>query len=232
MKAKSWMTIGGVIASFILASCQSTPETAVIDKKVYIAPKVLIEPLADTDNDGVPDIIDNCPNTPKGVVTDEYGCPIAVSLIDYIAMELRVFFARDSNELQTKFLPEVEKVVEKVHSDPELVVVLSGHTSELEAAQMSVGIDGEMNQAKADKRQLGRDRAQVIKDTLIKRNVAADKIYTFDCADNMPIAPHDNEEGVSMNQRVYGKALKADDFYTGIGNEQSLTYYKEFCQQF
>ena len=232
MKTKSWMTIGVVIASFTLASCQSTPVTTVTDKKVYIAPKVMIEPLGDTDNDGVPEIIDNCPNTPEGVITDEYGCPIAVSLIDYITMELRVFFERDSNELQTKFLPEVEKVVEKMHSDPELVVVLSGHISELEAAQTSVDIDGEMNQAKAGKRQLGHERAQVIKDILIKRNVAADKIYTFDCADNMPIAPNDTEEGASMNQRIYGKALKANDFYTSDGHEQSLTYYKEFCQQF
>lgn len=48
----------------------------------------------------------------------------------------------------------------------------------------------------------------------------------------MPIAPNDNEEGALMNQRIYGKALKADDFYTGSGNEHSLTYYKEFCQQF
>ena len=232
MKTKSWMTIGGVIASFILSSCQSTPETAVIDKKVYIAPKVLIEPLADTDNDGVPDIIDNCPNTPEGVITDEYGCPIAVSLIDYITMELRVFFERDSNELQTKFLPEVEKVAEKMYSDPDLVVVLSGHISELEAAKTSVNIDGEINQTKIGKNQLGRDRAQVIKDTLIKRNIAADKIYTFDCVDNMPIAPNDTEEGASMNQRIYGKALKANDFYTSDGHEQSLTYYKEFCQQF
>ena len=99
MKTKSWMTIGVVIASFTLASCQSTPVTTVTDKKVYIAPKVMIEPLADTDNDGVPEIIDNCPNTPEGVITDEYGCPIAVSLIDYITMELQVFFERDSNEL-------------------------------------------------------------------------------------------------------------------------------------
>ena len=232
MESKSWMTIGVLIASFILASCQSTPVTTVTDKKVYIAPKVLIEPLADTDNDGVPDIIDNCPNTPKSVVTDEYGCPIAVSLIGNFMMELRVFFERNSNDLQMKYLLEVEKVAEKMHSDPELVVVLSGHISELEAAQTSVEIDGEMNQAKAYKRQLGRDRAQAIKDTLIKRNIAADKIYTFDCADSMPIAPNDTEEGRSMNQRIYGKALKANDFYTGSGHEQSLTYYKEFCQQF
>ena len=232
MKTKSWMTIGVVIAGFILASCQSTPETAVINGKPYIPPKVLIKKLADTDNDGVPDELDNCPNTPEGVVTDEYGCPIAVNLIDYLTMELRVFFERNSNELQTKFLPEVEKVVEKMHSDPELVVVLSGHTSEPEAVQIVVDINGKMNQVEADKRQLGRERAQIIKSALVKRNIARDKIYTFDCADIMPIAPNDTEEGMSMNQRIYGKALKADDFYTGSDHEQSLTYYKEFCQQF
>ena len=103
MKSKSWMTIGVVIASFMLASCQSTPETAVINGKPYIPPKVLIEPLADTDNDGVPDELDNCLNTPEGVVTDEYGCPIAVNLIGNFMMDLRVFFERDSNNLQTKF---------------------------------------------------------------------------------------------------------------------------------
>ena len=89
-----------------------------------------------------------------------------------------------------------------------------------------------MNQVKADKHPLGRERAQIIKTALVKRNIAADKIYTFDCVDSMPIAPNDTEEGASMNQRIYGKALKADDFYTGSGNEHSLTYYKEFCQQF
>ncbi|MFT5120042.1 MAG: OOP family OmpA-OmpF porin [Psychrobacter glaciei] len=232
MKTQSWMAIAVVIVSFILASCQSTPKNNTIDKNVDNTPKVLIEPLADTDNDGVPDELDNCPNTPKGVVVDEYGCPVAVSLIDYLTMELRVFFEQNSNELQTKYLPEVEKVTEKMHSDPELVVVLSGHISEPEAAQKSVDIDGKTNQVKADKRLLGRERAQVIKTALINRNIAADKIYTFDCADSMPIAPNDNEEGASMNQRIYGKALKADDFYTGSGNEHSLTYYKEFCQQF
>ena len=232
MKTKSWMKMGLVIASFMLASCQSVPTKDLIHKESYSTPKVLIEPLADTDSDGVPDIIDNCPNTPKGVVTDEYGCPVAVNLIGPLITELRVFFERNSHELQTKYLIEVEKVAEKIHSDPELVVVLSGHISEPEAVKKAVNIDEEVNQAKANKRQLGRERAQVIKNVLIDKSIARDKIYTFDCADNMPIAPNDTEEGRSMNQRIYGKALKADDFYTGSGYEDSLTYYKEFCQQF
>ncbi|OXL21450.1 OmpA family protein [Psychrobacter sp. DAB_AL32B] len=232
MRIKTHSTLLLLAASITLAGCQSTPKNTIIDKKVYVPPKVLIEPLADTDNDGVPDIIDNCPNTPEDVVTDEYGCPVAVSLIGNFMMELRVFFERNSNKLQTKYLIEVEKVAEKMHSDPELVAVLSGHISEPEAAQIAVDMDGKMNQVEADKRQLGRERAQIIKSALVKRNIARDKIYTFDCADNMPIASNDTEEGMSMNQRIYGKALKADDFYTGSDHEQSLTYYKEFCQQF
>ena len=32
----------------------------------------------DTDNDGVPDYIDNCPNTPKNVIVDQEGCPLDV----------------------------------------------------------------------------------------------------------------------------------------------------------
>ena len=76
MKTQSWMAIAVVIASFILASCQSTPKNNTIDKKADNTPKVLIEPLADTDNDGVPDEIDNCPNTAEGVKVDPYGCPL------------------------------------------------------------------------------------------------------------------------------------------------------------
>ena len=29
----------------------------------------------DTDGDGVPDYLDECPDTPKGVEVDEHGCP-------------------------------------------------------------------------------------------------------------------------------------------------------------
>jgi outer membrane protein OmpA-like peptidoglycan-associated protein len=34
------------------------------------------KPPADSDNDGVPDTIDKCPGTPKGVKVDKNGCPV------------------------------------------------------------------------------------------------------------------------------------------------------------
>src|SRR5262249_21315622 len=33
-------------------------------------------PVADSDHDGVPDNIDQCPNTPAGVKVDNVGCPL------------------------------------------------------------------------------------------------------------------------------------------------------------
>ncbi|MFI5150839.1 MAG: thrombospondin type 3 repeat-containing protein [Bacteroidia bacterium] len=35
-----------------------------------------IDPNADSDGDGVPDINDQCPGTPKGVAVDKHGCPL------------------------------------------------------------------------------------------------------------------------------------------------------------
>jgi hypothetical protein len=35
-----------------------------------------IDPKADSDGDGVPDINDRCPGTPKGVAVDKFGCPL------------------------------------------------------------------------------------------------------------------------------------------------------------
>jgi len=41
--------------------------------------KVKIKPPKDSDKDGVPDIVDKCRKTPKGVAVDENGCPLAQS---------------------------------------------------------------------------------------------------------------------------------------------------------
>jgi outer membrane protein OmpA-like peptidoglycan-associated protein len=48
------------------------------EKKIEASKETVkkIEPLMDSDNDGVPDSKDKCPDTPKGVAVDKSGCPI------------------------------------------------------------------------------------------------------------------------------------------------------------
>ena len=218
-----------------LAGCQTPSKNITLNQNTEERTFILLADIPDSDSDGVLDDIDNCPKTPKNVAVDELGCPMPMDLVELITMDMRIFFERNSNELQSKYFPELEKVTDKILTSPDLdlVVVLSGHTSEPEALQLTT--TGENLKQKAGGQfQLGRERAQLIKSYLINKGVPTSKIYSFACADNMPVSPNNTEEGTLMNQRVYGKALPAYDFFNGQGHGQmdSFDRYKALCQQF
>lgn len=239
VKLSSIVTI--MISALALMGCQATkilsPKTTIQDENTM----TMKAEDTDSDGDGILDQIDHCPKTPKNVPVDELGCPMPFDLMDLITMDMRMFFERNSNELQAKYFPELEKVTDKMLTRPDLdlVVVLAGHISEPEALQRSVVVSGKTNQPKSKQvvgkqNQLGRDRAQLVKKYLINQGIPVSRIYSFDCANTIPVTPNDNDESASMNQRVYGKALPANDFFTGKGHGQmdSFDRYKALCQQF
>ena len=219
-----------------LSACQTLSKSPMLNQNNEELTFILLADIPDSDGDGVLDDIDHCPNTAKNVPVDELGCPMPVDLMDLITMDMRVFFERNSHELQSQYFPEMEKVAEKMLTSPDLdlVVVLSGHISAPEALQLSVTTDEESKYIEDKQIQLGRERTQLVKSYLINKGVSANKIYSFDCTDSMQVAPNDTEEGSLMNQRVYGKALPANDFFTSKDHYQmdSFKNYKAICQQF
>lgn len=224
-----------------LSACQTLSKSTTLNKNAEELTFILLADIPDSDSDGVLDDIDHCPNTLKNVPVDELGCPMLVDLVALTTMDMRIFFERNSHELQSKYFPELEKVTDKMLTSPELnlVVVLAGHVSEPETLQRSVITNEKTNQSKnkqvvGKQTQLGRERAQLVKSYLISKGVPVNKIYSFDCANIMPVAPNDNDEGALMNQRVYGKALPANEFFTGKDHWQidSFKHYKATCQQF
>jgi len=199
MKTNSWMTIGVVIASFTLASCQAVPTKDLSRKESYNIPKVMIEPLADTDNDSVPDIIDNCPNTPKGVVTEEYGCPLT-TIGTGLQMEYRAFFAKGSSELTSKYQVELDKVAARMKEYDNAIFKIEAHISEDE-------INKELNS-------LPKNRALIIKNhLLLKHGIESNRLMTLNCETKAPIAPNNTEEGRAFNRRVYGLLTELDNDY-------------------
>ena len=234
MKTKSLIVEAAVISGLLLTGCQTTNVTSSKEIAQFENISTLIPDIPDSDGDSVLDDIDACPMTPINIAVDKNGCPVPVDLIGYLTMELRVFFDSNSNELQNKYLPEVEKVAEKMNEYPNQVVVLSGHTSKRETMKTPVNVNVSADQLSENETRLGRLRAQSIKLALIERGIATYRIYTFDCASDMPIARSDTDEGAQMNQRVYGKAMPANDFLTDEGNRstESYEYYKSSCQQF
>ena len=244
MQTKSWMTTAVIVAGFVLSACQSTLETSVIDRKLYIPPKVLIEPLADTDNDGVPDKLDNCPNTPEGIKVDPYGCPVAVNLMGPLVIDIRVYFTSDSLTLTNEaYLTEIQKVAEKTRNHPNLVTILSGHISKAEAENPLSDIDNKATDAKSNNSHLARNRVQLVKGYLVEQGIAADKVLAFDCVDKIQLGV--NNEGANietekhaaeislLNQRVFGAVIEASKAYSSNYPDElhSLKHYKEVCQQ-
>ena len=198
MKNKSWMMIG-VIAGFMLTSCQTVPTKGLIHKESYNIPKVMIEPHADTDNNGVPDIIDNCPNTPEGVKVDPYGCPLT-TIGTGLQMEYRAFFAKGSSELTSKYQAELDKVAARMKEYDTAIFKIEAHISEDE-------INKELSS-------LPKNRALIIKNyLLLKHSIESSRLMTLNCDARAPIAPNETEEGRAFNRRVYGLLTEPDSDY-------------------
>ena len=77
----------------------------------------------DSDGDGVPDSIDQCPNTPKGDRVDSVGCTIK----DEIKLK-GVNFATDSANLTSESSTVLDCGVATLKKYPQMVIEVDGHT--------------------------------------------------------------------------------------------------------
>lgn len=62
-------------SALVLSACQATPQLVAPNQQAPIVAPRSRSAILDSDGDGVPDDIDQCPATPWNVVIDERGCP-------------------------------------------------------------------------------------------------------------------------------------------------------------
>ncbi len=174
-----------------LAGCQTTKIASPKIIPQYENTMTMKAEDTDSDGDGVLDELDECPETPENVAVNELGCPILYNLIDKTAMELRVFFKKDSSDLIPEYQLELDKVAEQMNKYDAVTLQIEAHISE-----------DEMGQALSA---LSKNRAMIVKNYLIlKHDVEPSRLSTFDCGVRAPIASADTKEGKSFNRRVYG----------------------------
>jgi len=104
------------------------PEIKVIPETKEIYPKDIQYMRASTkdeDKDGVPDNRDKEPNSPKNQCVDFWGRSITQ---DKPCAFASVYFDFDKTNLDEEALIEIEKLVEKLSSDPTLLVEIRGYT--------------------------------------------------------------------------------------------------------
>lgn len=148
------------------------------------APVVKKTAAKDSDGDGVPNSIDQCPNTPRGATVDARGCWAYMSfmLFDFDSAVIKP-------EAETA-LEEAAKVA-KTHSD--LKVEIQGHTDSIGSAEYNMN--------------LSERRAQAVKDYLTAAGVDASRMKIVGYGMTMPVATNDTEANRARNRRVEFKPI-------------------------
>lgn len=148
--------------------------------KVFLAPAPVVVAAGpmDSDGDGVPDDIDQCPDTPKGARVNDVGC--------WIMSDDTVQFDFDSAVIRdTTMLDEALVILLK---NPDLTGEIAGHTCNIGSKAYNQG--------------LSERRANAVRDYFIKKGVAAERMRAVGYGLNRPTASNDTEEGRRKNRRV------------------------------
>ncbi len=142
----------------------------------------------DSDNDSIPNYIDNCPSVP-GVKSNK-GCP-------EIKKEVRTLFQKALQGIQFEVGKTVIKpasfgilnqIAQVLIDNPTYLIEVRGHTD-------NVG-KPDLNLIMSEK------RATAVKDYLILKGVAADRMTSKGFGDSQPVAPNTTTAGKAKNRRV------------------------------
>ena len=179
-------------------------------------PKKIEKPkIIDSDNDGVPDNIDKCPNTPKGVKVDKNGCPLDSDkdgVPDYldkcpntpkgmkvdkngcaISFNFDITFDTNSAKIKPEFMPRIKKFAKFLKSHPDIKAEIQGYTD---------------NTGKyAYNMVLSQKRAKAVYKTLLKLGINKDQLTWAGYGPNNPIASNNTPVGRAKNRRVVAKLI-------------------------
>ncbi len=148
----------------------------IIIKKVYIT-----EPLKDSDGDGVPDKIDKCPNTPKGLSVNHYGCPVIATL--------RINYDFDKFKVKKIYYPQIKKIAQILKSNPNLKIEIDGYTDNIGTKQYNL--------------KLSLKRAEAIKNILVNvYKINPKRISVKGFGEDYPLVPNTTSTNRALNRRA------------------------------
>ena len=152
----------------------------------------------DTDGDGVPDRLDNCPNE-KGP-PENHGCPKARKQLvilreDRIEMLQRVYFATGKARIEKRSFGLLAQVAQVLQQHPDLLEIqVEGHTDDRGRATLNTA--------------LSQARAEAVVGYLIKRGVAAGRLAARGFGPSRPLGSNATAAGRDRNRRVEFHVLK------------------------
>lgn len=140
----------------------------------------------DSDGDGVPDYLDQCPDTLQGIQVDEKGCPVPIK--EKVSIELHVEFAFDSAVVKNVYHDHIQKVANFLKTYPETIAVVEGHTDSIGAEDYNLG--------------LSQKRAENVVKHMIDFGIDPSRLKAVGHGESQPIADNKTKEGRQKNRRV------------------------------
>ena len=153
----------------------------------------------DSDNDGVPDYMDECENTPKGQEVDEKGCAVEKQVI--IKEEIKQFtLSGDTNF-------EFNKSALLPHAHAALDPVIK---TMKEFPESRWRIEGHTDAVGSDSynMKLSQQRAESVVNYLAGQGIDRARLEIVPMGESSPIATNDTQEGRAMNRRVEIKLIE------------------------
>jgi OmpA-OmpF porin, OOP family len=150
------------------------------------------EDTRDSDGDGVPDRLDNCPYE-KGP-PENHGCPrtrrqIVILREDRIEILDRVYFEPGKVRIQPRSTRLLDQVAAVLQSHPELVrIQVEGHTDD----RGSPAFNQKLSQA----------RAESVVRALVQRRIAPERLVARGFGLTRPVASNATRQGREKNRRV------------------------------
>lgn len=134
----------------------------------------------DSDNDGVYDDKDKCPNTTAGLMVNADGCTLLV--------DLKINFDVNSANITNQYNERIEEFANLLNKDTKLKATINAHTDS----------DGstKYNQVLSEK------RAQAAVEALKELNVDENRLTAKGFGESEPIASNETTEGKAQNRRV------------------------------
>lgn len=155
------------------AKCPGTPQGVPIDHEGC--------PL-DSDQDGIPDFLDQCPYTPPGLAVNSIGC----STHNIVLHDVNFKF--DSAELTASAKAALDRMASDLLKQSNSRVLLEGHTD-------SIGTeDYNLN--------LSQRRVDSVKAYLVAAGFPAQNIRAIGYGESRPVASNETPEGRALNRRV------------------------------
>ena len=143
----------------------------------------------DSDKDGVPDYLDECPGTPAGLKVDVSGCPLTVLTPEAVSWTFNnVNFDLNKADITPASYGILDEIAAALGARPQLKVVVEGHTDNTGTPAYNMDLSNR--------------RAQAVVDYLVGKGVSPSRLSAKGYGLDRPIADNATKLGRSKNRRV------------------------------